>query len=179
MAFRMTSRLDAPLRATALCLFAAACTTPPAPAPQPAPVSAAPPPVVASHPADWRDLAVAPGRWRYVAGDPVSSARFGRDGAPADLVLRCDRTTRTVLVLRHGTTHSLTITTSSGANSYPAGAVDEAGQRMSGASFNARDGLFDRIMYSRGRFMVTAPGLAPLAVPAWAEPARAVEDCRK
>ena len=41
-----------------------------------------------------------------------------------------------------------------------------------------RDMILDSIGYSRGRFLVEAPGLPTLVVPAWAEVLRVAEDCR-
>jgi hypothetical protein len=46
------------------------------------------------------------------------------------------------------------------------------------AELAAFDNLFDALAFSRGRFSVTAAGGAPLVLPAWPEPARAIEDCR-
>lgn len=154
------------------------CATPPPskPAPPP-PVAAVPPPPPRS--ADWRDTPLAPGAWRYVPGGAMSSARYGREGMPADLILRCDKGTRQIALLRQGVATEFSITTSAGVERRPAGRIDEAGGAMTGIVFNAGDPLLDRILFSRGRFAVAAPELPMLVVPAWAEPARAVEDCRK
>ncbi|WP_343520792.1 hypothetical protein [Sphingomonas sp.] len=46
------------------------------------------------------------------------------------------------------------------------------------ATLPANDQLVDAMGYSRGRFIVETPGMAPLVVPAWAEVLRVVEDCR-
>jgi hypothetical protein len=42
----------------------------------------------------------------------------------------------------------------------------------------ANDPLLDAVIYSRGRFMVSAPGQPDLIIPPWPEVTRAVEDCR-
>ncbi len=40
------------------------------------------------------------------------------------------------------------------------------------------DALLDAMAFSRGCFMVEAPGTAPLYLPSWAEVSRVIEDCR-
>lgn len=42
----------------------------------------------------------------------------------------------------------------------------------------ANDPLLDAIVYSRGKFMVSATSLPDLILPPWPEIARVVEDCR-
>ena len=41
------------------------------------------------------------------------------------------------------------------------------------------DPVLDAMGYSRGRFIVEMPPLAPLVVPSWAEVQRVTEDCRR
>jgi hypothetical protein len=43
----------------------------------------------------------------------------------------------------------------------------------------AGDAALDWIAFSRGRFVVAATGMPLLVLPAWPEPARVIEDCRK
>lgn len=45
-------------------------------------------------------------------------------------------------------------------------------------SIPAGDIMMDRIAYSRGRFAVETTDLESLAIPAWPEFSRVVEDCR-
>jgi hypothetical protein len=148
----------------------ASCAAPPT---RPAPPPAAPPPAPVI---DWRDGALSAGTWRYVPG-ARSYAVYGNANLAA-LVIACDRAAKTVSIMRVGSASALTIATSYGEASYPAGAMVHEGVPMTGVVFNARDPLLDRIGYSRGRFEVTGRGLPPIVAPAWAEPARAVEDCR-
>jgi len=153
-------------------------------APPPQTVKAVvPPPAVAAPtpaplPADWRDRPLTEGTWRYVPGDTVSSARYGVEGKSA-LIFRCDRATRQIAIMREGTATEISILTPSGEERRPAGRIDDGTAPMTGALFSANDALLDRIAFSRGRFAVGGPGLKLLIVPAWAEPARAIEDCRK
>jgi len=46
------------------------------------------------------------------------------------------------------------------------------------ADLPAADPLLDQIVFSRGRFLVRADGVADLILPTWPEPARAIEECR-
>ena len=68
-----------------------------------------------------------------------------------------------------GTT--LTITTSDTSRSFA----------LSGAptlTLSPHDPILDAIAFSRGRFMVAVTGGPRLILPAWAEVARVIEDCR-
>ena len=46
------------------------------------------------------------------------------------------------------------------------------------AELSPADRQLDALAYSRGRFLVSVKGTADLAVPAWPELSRVVEDCR-
>lgn len=163
-----------------------ACVAP-KPAPEPARQAALPPPPPPAPVAqDWRDRPLAPGSWAYRADAAGSSAMFGVAGAEAELILRCDLASRTVFLSWRGTPmaggNPATITTSYGLANYRGGPAPGAAGRI-GVSFAARDPFLDRIAFSRGRVviakLVSAEQSEVLAVPAWPEPARAVEDCRK
>lgn len=158
-------------------LAVVACT----PAPRPAAAPPAPPPappVVPVHSGDWRDWPLTPGGWRYQPGTAVSIARYG-DAAVSQFVVRCDAATRRITLMRSGSTTELVIATSTRSARFPAGQVDDSGVAMSGVILNAADNFLDQMVFSRGRIAVTSPGLPGLALPTWAEPARAIEDCRK
>nr|WP_253201265.1 hypothetical protein [Sphingomonas quercus] len=164
-------------------MLVAGCVAPKAPPPvvthaapkppPPAPVARpAPPPAAAE---DWRDVALTPGTWRYTLGKDGSIAAFGADpGAPL-FVIQCAVAGREVILYRPGVTMAAaaTLTTSFGTQPVATGAVmGGVGWRMA-----ARDPALDRIAFSRGRFMVE--GIGPrLVLPAWAEVARVIEDCR-
>lgn len=167
------------MRQLTLCLLLGlgACTTAPPPAaPLAPPAPPPPPPPVVS--GDWRDWPLTPGSWQYLPGSPVSSARYG-DARTAQFIVRCDAVARRVTIMRAGTAAEFTITTSSRTARFPAGHIDESGAAMSGVILNATDAFLDELVFSRGRIAVQSPGLVSLAIPAWAEPARAIEDCRK
>lgn len=176
MPFRSTDiRPFAVLVLLALGGCAATTSAPPAPVPPPAP-PAAPAPV--AHAGDWRDWPIASGTWRYVPGTPVSAARYG-DGQSSQLVVQCDAAKRQVTIMRAGTSAQIEILASTRSARFPAGHVTDRGAAMSAVILSANDAFLDVMAFSRGRIAVRSPGLPDLAVPAWAEPARAIEDCRK
>jgi hypothetical protein len=150
-------------------LLAAGCTAPTAGPRHAAVVSPpAPPPTLVVPPAqtDWRDLPLTPGSWRYAAAPGGSVARYGTGDTPV-LVMRCDLSARAVRLELPGTTGPLTVRTSSSTRTLPPG-----------GALASRDPFLDEIAFSRGRFSVAAAAAATLYLPAWAEPARVVEDCR-
>jgi len=108
-------------------------------------------------------LPLAAGQWSYFSTATGSVASYG-----SAITLRCDRPTRTVTISRPGTVPAvLTIATSSLTKALPAG-----GRLL------ASDPLLDAIAFSRGRFLISG-GTGPiLAIPAWPEAARSIEDCR-
>ncbi|MBO9713178.1 hypothetical protein [Sphingomonas sp.] len=150
---------------------------PPRPAPQPAPAPAPTPPLAA----DWRDWPATQGTWAYRQDARGSIALFGQVGSDAELTLRCDRERGQLYLARRiapGTGDArLMIRTTSLARTLDAAAVGDG--VYAAATLATRDALLDAIAYSRGRFAVEGGGLAPLAVPAWAEIGRVVEDCRR
>ena len=158
-----------------LALSACAAPAPPAAPPAPPVPPASPAPVLSG---DWRDWPLAPGTWQYLPGTPISTARFG-DAQSAQFIVRCDAAARRVTILRAGTATELAITTSTRTARFPAGHIEEQGSAMSGVILNAADAFLDEMVFSRGRIAVQSPGLPSLAIPAWAEPGRAIEDCRK
>jgi hypothetical protein len=160
----------------ALALPLACCvapSTPPPPARVPAPpivVTRVPAPVT-----DWRDAFATPGDWTWSEEAGRSTARFAGNA----LVLRCEPSGR-VTVTRSGSagpSPTLTITTTATARSFAATPRSDQAPALTITLANA-DPLLDAMAFSRGRFMVTAPGLAPLYVPSWPEIGRVIEDCR-
>jgi hypothetical protein len=156
----------------ALPLFAAACSTP---APPPKPVAPPPPPLVVPPkpiaPTDWRDKPYTPGAWHYAD----RTATYGTDGAPPLLIMTCDYSRRLVVFSVAGALPTLTIRTSYAQRDWPAQAGPDGRSQV---SFAPTDRALDQIAFSRGRFSVSAPGLAEIDIPAWAEPSRVIEDCR-
>lgn len=176
------------MRILALASFAllAGCATvvppapqPAAPVPPPAPVPATPAPPPPAFGGDWRDWPVTPGTWAYRQDGRGSIALFGRRDTDADFTLRCDRLARQLYLSRRGATPGqMTIRTSSTArslNAQPSGGTPA----YMAVALPVGDSLIDAMGYSRGRFIVETPPMAPLVIPAWSEVLRVVEDCRR
>lgn len=156
----------AALAASAL-LAGCASKPAPAPAPQAAPAPpplAGPPPVMRapSPSVEWQDADLSPGFWFH---DGPSARFLTPDGAA--FALRCDGAARRILLEREGAAGEMTIRTSA------------ADRRFADvrAPLAANDPFLDAIAFSRGRFAVETAGRI-LVIPAWPEPAAAVEDCR-
>lgn len=123
-------------------------------------------------------MALTPGTWTYEGPGSTSSATFGAPGAP-QFRLYCEGPTRSVFLQRYGaaTGRTMSVRTSSGARSLAF--APEPGPQLGTATLAGRDPFLDNMVFSRGRFSVEVAGTPMLVLPAWAEPARVVEDCRK
>jgi hypothetical protein len=165
-------RIRTALAGAALAALLAGCSTgqaPPVPAPGPAPRVVPPPapPAPPAAPPDWADVTLTPGGWFYSIDATGSQAAFGPDGAAPVFVLRCDRPRREISLSRPAApAAALVVRTSYGVRSLPAPRLAPS------------DSLLDDIAFSRGRFTVETDGAPTLVIPAWAEPARVIEDCR-
>jgi hypothetical protein len=111
-----------------------------------------------------RGLVTAPGQWTYARTPSGSEARFG-----ALFTIQCNSAARLVVLRRTdgAPPATLTIVTDMLERSVPASGTLGAG-----------DPLLDAIACSRGRFIVSGGGAAPLVLPALPEAARSIEDCR-
>jgi hypothetical protein len=108
-------------------------------------------------------LPLAAGQWSYFPTASGSVASYG-----SAITMRCDRTTRIVTISRPSAApETLTIATSALTRTLPVG-----GRLL------ANDPLLDAIALSRGRFLVSGGSGGVVAVPAWPEAARSIEDCR-
>lgn len=153
---------------------------PPPPAPKPAPPPPPPPPAPVP-PANWRDIALAPGDWRWAIVNGRSTASFGVPGSAPLFTLACDKPIATVLLARSGpggTQHMpMAVTTSTGTRpllSEPL--LSPPGWLV--AELKASDPVLDAMAFSRGRFALDAAGTQTLALPSWPEVSRVIEDCR-
>lgn len=143
---------------------------PPPPPPRSVPVVVAPRPTLPPPPMlGWEDMALTPGSWRYSADGSGSVAVYG-SAAGASFSVRCNPARQTLLT-REGAAQNLgmTIRTSAMARGF---------EKME-AALSPSDPILDAIAFSRGRFSVDSPGLPLLIIPAWPEPARVIEDCRR
>jgi hypothetical protein len=137
-------------------------------------------PTFAQQPAqiDVEALQAIPGTWTYRAIAGGSEADFIDTAAAVRMVVRCDRSARTVSIVRTGVpaaAPTLSIWTSSKDESVPSRYLST---KDLVADLAASDPLLDAIAFSRGRFATAAEGAPLIAVPAWSEPARVIEDCR-
>lgn len=170
-----------PLALAAL-LILAGCVSAPAPKalpPRPVAVPRPAPPQPVVQGADWRDWAVTPGDWAYRADARGSIALFGASGGDALLTLRCDAPAGMVYLSRAGAIAApLTLRTTSLLRSVTVQPTGGAPAYVA-AALTPRDPLLDALAFSRGRFIVEQKGAPTLVVPAWAEVARVIEDCRR
>lgn len=162
----------------ASCVKAPPPPSKPAPAPSPAPAPTPPPPTAPI--AEWSDRPATPGDWTYQVESDGSSASFGTAAGAPRLVIRCDRTQRRISfarpgVLDPGNAARLTINSTAGAATY---ALSNAAGNMVAASVAASDPFLDRLVYTRGRFLVRTDGQPDMVIPAYAEVSRVLEDCR-
>jgi hypothetical protein len=133
---------------------------------QAAPVVPAPPTPIS---VNWRAAPLNAGTWVYRAIPGGSEAIFQTNLGP-QLTVRCTMATRRVAFFRTGATPGmlLRILTTSSERTLPIG-----------NAVPSFDPVLDAVAFSRGRFAVMAAPAPILIVPSWAEPARAIEDCRK
>lgn len=131
-------------------------------------------------PQDWRDIPLTGGGWFYSSQGGTTQALFGPAGSEALFIVRCNRAARQVTLLRAGTTsgNTMTIRTSSSARNLPL-SVQAEPLPYAYSTVAASDPILDAMAFSRGRFTIEVPGTPMLVIPAWPEPARVIEDCRR
>jgi hypothetical protein len=118
------------------------------------------------------------GLWTYQAIAGGSEADFIDSTAAVRLKVRCNRSARTVSVIRTGVpaaAPNLSVWTTSLSRTVPARFLST---KELVADLQANDPLLDAIAFSRGRFATAATGAPMVAVPAWPETTRVIEDCR-
>ena len=144
------------------------------------------PPPVAAQPAptprlsaDWNDWPFAVGDWVYQRDDRGSIALFGPAGQNAVVSLRCDLQNRRIYVSREATApgQRIVIRTSSSTKEFAAKPNGGTPAYLA-AEIMPMDAILDAMAFSRGRILLETGGHSPIILPAWAEIARVVEDCR-
>ncbi len=164
-------------------LLTACATTPPPPRPTKPVVRPSIAPPIAPPVANWADRSAAPGDWTYRPDSQGGVALFGRSQASADLVVGCDRAKERIILSRYGLMPSgqvaqMTVRATDASRSYPA----QANALLPGyisTELAAKDPQLDAMVHSRGAFLISLTGTEDLIVPAWAEFARIVEECRR
>ena len=118
------------------------------------------------------------GSWSYALAGDGSEATFADAGGNAQLWLHCTRATRSVTIAKRASAAAPTMNVwSSSQVRSVASSFNPATGRLTIGLTNY-DPLLDAISTSRGRFGVSVGNEVPLVVPAWAEAARVIEDCR-
>ena len=127
---------------------------------------------------DVEALGTVAGSWSYSTITNGSEAAFTDSSGTKRLVLRCDRSRRTVSLVRTrvaAAAPALAVWTSSLSKSLPARFL--AGGELI-ADLAATDQLLDAMAFSHGRFATAASSAPLIAVPPWPDMARVIEDCR-
>lgn len=120
------------------------------------------------------------GDWVYRRDDRGSIAVFGPTGQNAVVSLRCDLQNRRIYVLREATApgQRIVIRTSSATKEFAAKPTGATPAYLA-SEIMPTDAILDAMAFSRGRILLETEGHPPIILPAWAEIARIVEDCRK
>ena len=138
-------------------------------------------PLIAQTSAGTGDLSTATpiaGNWTYSATADGSEATFANASGFPQLWVHCTRATRRVSIAKPATAAAplVSIWTSSLSRNVPASFNVTTGRLTT--DLPASDPLLDALSNSRGRIALTVGTQPALVVPAWAEPARVIEDCR-
>ena len=174
------------IAATGLGLAACTSAPPPAPAPAPSPTPIpAPAPTPAPAPAGWRDAALTPGDWHYIADGKASRALYGPSSSEARFIIACEPAMRQVKLWRPANLSpgssqaapAMSVTTTEAARTLTTQQVAGTVPQIV-ATLAPHDPILDAMVFTRGRFMVEVAGTEPLYLPSWPEIARVVEDCR-
>jgi hypothetical protein len=118
------------------------------------------------------------GTWNYAPIPAGSEATFVNTAALPQLTIGCSRATRQVTISRPASVAApfISVWTTAQTRSLPA-SFNPATGRLT-ATLSAYDPFLDAIAFSRGRIAVSVTGQPALILPAWADAARVVEDCR-
>jgi hypothetical protein len=135
-------------------------------------------PAVQTPPRDFTTTPAVAGSWAYQKVVGGSSARFIDAGGIARVTLQCALATRQVTIAHTSAAPSATLFVWTSSLSRSLAARFEANAVRVSATLAMMDPLLDAMAFSRGRFAVQLAGSSALVVPASAEAARVVEDCR-
>jgi hypothetical protein len=118
------------------------------------------------------------GSWSYTATADGTEASFANTSGAPQLWVHCTRATRRVSIAKAAGAAApmLDVWTSSLTRSVPS-SFNPATGRLT-IDLTNYDPLLDAIATSRGRIGFAAASQPPLVVPAWAEAAHVIEDCR-
>ena len=121
---------------------------------------------------------VSPGSWVYRSVAGGSEASFVDGTGTTRMVLACGKITRLMTISRISAAPAanLSFWTSSLSRNLAARFDQRSGRVI--AQVGAADALLDALAFSRGRFALLMPGSPALVIPAGAEIAHVIEDCR-
>lgn len=127
---------------------------------------------------DLTNFAPVAGDWSYASSNDGSEATFANASGTPQLWVRCTRSTRQVSISRPANVAAamMNVWTSSASRSV-ASSFNPATQRLT-IVLGDTDPFLDSIATSRGRLGFAIGSDPALVVPAWAEVARVIEDCR-
>ncbi len=133
----------------------------------------------------WTSWPLAAGNWTYGTGNKTTFALYGQPQRDPLVVIRCETalkkiTFARVLEFSKGAAPNMRVRASDGLQSWPTRIVSTGPgvDTYHGVTLLPTDAMLDMITFSRGRFAVEVDGEAGLALPAWPEMARVIEDCR-
>jgi hypothetical protein len=128
--------------------------------------------------ADLSTATPVPGNWNYAPASDGSEATFADSTGNVQLWVHCTRTTRRLSIAKRASAAApiLNVWTSSLTRSVGS-SFNPATGRLT-IDLATYDPLLDAITASRGRVGFGVGTEPPLVVPAWAEAARVIEDCR-
>ena len=118
------------------------------------------------------------GAWAYTATGDGSEATFTNGSAAVQLTVHCTRATRRISIAKAAIAAAplLNVWTSSLTRSVPS-AFNPATGKLT-IDLTNYDPLLDALATSRGHVGFSVGSEPALVVPAWAEAARVIEDCR-
>jgi hypothetical protein len=118
------------------------------------------------------------GNWSYAATSDGSEATFANASGFPQLWVLCARATRKVSIVKPASAAAPFIAVWTSSQSRSVAASFDPATRQLTMQFDANDALLDALSNSRGRVGFAVGNDPSLVVPAWAEPARVIEDCR-
>ncbi|MGB5079050.1 MAG: hypothetical protein WBO17_16335, partial [Sphingorhabdus sp.] len=127
---------------------------------------------------DWTDWPLTAGDWVYRRDQRGSIALFGMSGADALVTLRCDIERKRIYLARAGEGTGSFVIRSSAMMKELVGRPTGAVPSYIAAELMPADPILDAVIYSRGRIALEVAGQLPIAIPAWPEIGKVVEDCR-
>ncbi len=133
----------------------------------------------------WTSWPIAAGKWSYGNANNTTFALFGKSQRDPVIVIRCETASKQIIFARvlefsKGQASTMRVRASDGMQSWATqiGSTGSLNGVYHGVTLLPTDPMLDFMVFSRGRFAMEVEGETSLAVPAWPEMARVIEDCR-